>query len=104
MNYGPKPAKFHKRLERELLKGFYKQQRYTDRVTGKKIDVLFQEFHVELKKEVKDRDTDKLKLIVKDISQLRSQKLFRQDFPTFAKFKKYLKKENLKLQDLLLNA
>jgi len=104
MSWPAKPIKFTRRLAREQLKGFYKQQRYEDRHVGKKIDSLFTRFHAEFCKPPAERSGDALKLIVTELAELRSQKTFRKEFPTFASFKKYVKEENLTIKDLLANS
>jgi hypothetical protein len=103
MSWPAKPAKFYKKQEREFLKTVYHQQRYEDRAIGKKIDVLFSQFHKEMKKEIKDRNVDVLKSIVSQLSELRQQKTFRKEFPTFSSFKKFVKKEKITVEDLLVN-
>jgi hypothetical protein len=104
MIWPAKPAKFYKKNEREFLKTFYHQQRYEDRKIGKQIDSLFTQFHSEMKKEIKDRDVEVLKSIVAQLSELRHQKTFRKEFPTFASFNRYLKKEKISVQDLVTNS
>ena len=92
-----------KNLEREKLKGYYKTQRYQDRFVGKKIDGLFQQFHTEIKKPKETRDVATLGLVAQQITELKHEKTFRQEFPTFSSFMKYLKKEKITLTDLLTN-
>jgi len=103
MSYGSKPAKYNKNINRELLKGYYKTQRYEDRKVGKQISALFQRFFEEFKKSKEKRDAESMKLLAEEITKLRKEKLFRHDFPTFASFKKYLKKEKITLKELLEN-
>jgi hypothetical protein len=103
MSYPAKPAKFYRKNEREFLKTVYKTQRYEDRKIGKQIDALFTQFHAEMKRELKDRNVDVLKSIVSQLSELKHQKTFRQEFPTFASFKKFVKKEKITVEDLMVN-
>jgi hypothetical protein len=101
ISYGYKPAKFSRDLDRELLKGYYKSQRYGDRAVGKKIDSLFKRFHEEFKKKKEERSVEMLKVLAEEITSLRKQKLFRHDFPTVASFKAFMKKEKITLKDLV---
>jgi hypothetical protein len=52
----------------------------------------------QLKKE--NRDAEVIQTCMNEISEIRQVPRFREDFPSFAKFKKYIKKEKLTLKDL----
>ena len=97
---------------RTYLKRFYAVQKKKERTTGFKINNLVQAFHHEICKKQKLNHNDEknkdviqfiennLKLILKDIKELREQPSFKRDFPTFRSFCKYVRKEKLTKRDL----
>jgi hypothetical protein len=89
-----------KKYPRQFLKDFYKTQRHLDGKVGLKINTSFQNLHCEIKKKPEDRNVEYMKCIVEDIKNIKFNKRFREDFPSFAVFKKFFKKEKLTLQDL----
>jgi hypothetical protein len=104
MRYEPKPSNtLSRELTRNLLKRLYKKMKYEDRQGGLTINALFQEFHAQLKLETDKRDVEKMKFIVEQLAENRKNKRFRDEFPSFAAFARYLKKENVSLEDLLIN-
>lgn len=101
MSWVGKPPTWNRALVRKDLQKFYKSKKKEDSQVGLKINSLFQEFHSEMKLEQKDRNLNRLKEIVEQLRELRKTRLFKHEFPSFAMFNKYCKKEDLTLKDLL---
>ena len=83
------------------MKQFYKSKKKEDGLIGRRVNELFQQFHFELKQEKKN--PERMKEIVEQIAALKKERLFKEDFPSFAAFTRYLKKEKVTLKDLLAN-
>lgn len=95
-----KSAKYNTKLVREELKKFYKKQKGEDRKVGLAKNALFQQFHDQMRLPIDKRDIELLKSIVEQLKEIKQMKLFTADFPSFALFKKYCKREDITLKDL----
>jgi hypothetical protein len=109
-SFDPKPCSQGSRdLKRNFFKEFYKRQKSKDKEVGLKIDSLFAEFFEEReyieekRKEGKEIDEETIKFLAKlatDIKTLQEKRRFRDDFPSFAAFYRYIRKESITLKDL----
>lgn len=87
---------------RNQFKKFYKTKKKEDAKVGLKINGLFKEFFAEINKKPEERNIEKLKQTVEQISHFKKVRLFKQDFPTFASFKKYCKEEGITTKDFVM--
>ena len=95
----------HKR-QRNALKKVYRQKKREDREIGIRLSLYLKEFYSETSLLCKNESVPEDKKIrienlAKEISNIRKVKRFREEFPSFAAFKKNLKKEELGVEDLI---
>jgi len=88
------------KILRNELKKFYKEKRLEDGKVGRFIDECIQAIHQEYKLAVQDRNAIVIENNLAELKTVREESRFRQDFPDFASFKKFVKKNKLTLQDL----
>ena len=95
-----------KKALREAFKKFYKEQKSKDREIGLEINRLFAEFFYETKyiqKSGKPADEETIKFLgslAKQIKDLKETGRFKHDFPSFASFRRYIKKEGVTLKEI----
>ena len=106
-NYESKPASGgSSKLIREHFKKFYKKQKNKDREVGLQITRLFAEFFYErncIRKSGQPADQETIKYLGKlaaNIKELRETTRFKDDFPSFAMFYRYVRKEKVTLKEL----
>lgn len=100
----PKPcSRGFKKFFRNYAKEFYKRRKAEERSIGYKINQLMQEFYYEKSHFNKDNSEESKKYlngIVKELYELRQTPRFVREFPSFATFFHYIKKEGLSYNDL----
>ena len=89
-----------RKVWRNRAKKFYKKQRAADAEIGRTINRLMQQLHFWRKQPVENLDQEAVKAILTEITGLRKEERFRDDFPTFVLFKDFLKKHDISLDEL----
>lgn len=98
----PKPcSRGFGKFFRNYAKGFYKRSKTKERKIGRKINELMQELHHESKfRDKGDEDKEYLKRLMKELIELRQTPRFIKEFPSFAVFFNYIRKEGMSYNDL----
>jgi hypothetical protein len=106
-SYDPKPCSHGRRdARRNEFKKFYKQQKSKDREIGFEINRLWREFldereYIRRSGTTPDEETVKyVGQLAKQIKDLTEQPRFRKEFPSFAAFYRFVRKEGVTLQDI----
>ena len=92
---------------RNQLKQIYKGNRKVDAMIGRRLSELLKtwisaEKTVEVVKDTQVvKTTPAAEMAVKEAKEIKSESRFREDFPTFSSFYKFVKKEGLTVSDLL---
>jgi len=88
-------------MSRNEIKKIYKQKcRQDGREVGRRINVLNQEILYWRSKPQSEVNIDAVTLCLRELSALHDESRFRDDFPTFASFKSFIKKENISVKEL----
>ena len=89
------------KLTRNAYKLFYKKLRKSDgKIIGRRLDFLTNQLLKQYKKLPEERDKTIIEQYLAEAIELKKEKRFRQDFPSFAVFYKYCKKNEVFLKDL----
>lgn len=94
------------KLERKLLKNFYKRKKNQDALIGREINEIVSQM-ITKKRDIQKNNTkatevDALtfKEKLNELDELRNVTRFRHDFPSFAKFKEFYRKSKFTIEDL----
>lgn len=109
MSHVPKlgPYKTKREIVRDELKRFYKEKRKEDALVGRRVHELVQVW-IHAKKTYENKGdkvilktTPEAEDALAELQEIKEEPRFRDEFPSFAKFRKFVRKNKLTFEDLM---